>query len=518
MAVTVTTDLVLVSNCDAQTDWANTAALEPDYKKQGTNSLACAVSKNAIKTFTYDPTGTMDLSVSGGHFYFWIASSIASYIEPLEIGSTNSGIMVRFTDSGSNYKQYHVAGSDIWDGSWRCFVINLASTDTTNHVHSSSGTTDFSIIDNVQITVDASNSGNLRNVPANFWIDVLRVGTGLTATGTSFNLANIAFIAESNTNAYGILENIEGTIFCQGKLNIGSGATTTTFTSENESLVFRGEFPMGGYVADSLYQVNYTGSGLTADISALSVKAAGTTANARYVWDADDTNISYDMTGSSLTRAGLVTFTGSGNSVKQSVFNDCLQVDPASSMPFEDNTISNYGGTDGAVNWPGGTTVKNCTFIDNSRAIEVTQTTTQSYSGLIFIGENGSTTYATHLNNGGTSITINKSNSSNPQYYVATGGGVVTYAASITIDVHVEDDAASDLVGALVYIDEDDETPHIVNTTTDANGDVSSSYSGAATTGTARIRKYGYKPYKGTVALDSDINLNITLVTDPQQT
>lgn len=513
--MTVTANLTLITDCDAITGWTGPDSVEPDNKVQGTNSVDWYISKNGRSTGTYNPTGTWDLSDANTHLYFWINCSVASYIEPLKTGTAaSSGITVRLTDTGGNYREWHVTGSDVWDGAWTCFVVD---TRNTSNIYAQSGTMSWSTIDSYSIYVDATNSGNLRNVPANFWMDVIRAGTGLTITGVE-DLASAAAIDENTTNRYGILQNIEGTIFSQGRLQIGDGATSTTFTSDNESLVFRGDFPAGGYVSDTLYQVLFDGSGCTADLTALSVKAAGTTDNARYVWDANDTNITYDMVGCSLTRAGLVSFTGSGNSIYQTIFNDCLQVDPANSIPFENNTISNYGGTDGAIKWPGSTTVNTCTFIDNSRAIEVNQTTDQTYNGLLFSGENGTTTYATHLDNGGTSITINKSNGSNPLYYVATGGGVITYAASISIGIHVEDQGAVDVSVALVYIDEDDTAPYIINTTTDANGDVSGSYSGAATTGTLRIRKYGYKPYKGTVALDQDINLNITLISDPQQT
>ena len=72
--------------------------------------------------------------------------------------------------------------------------------------------------------------------------------------------------------------------------------------------------------------------------------------------------------------------------------------------------------------------------------------------------------------------------------------------------------------GAYVYVDEDLELAgNIVNTTTDVNGDVSTSYSGAATSATIRVRKYGYKPYVTTISLLTNSATNVRLVTDPQQ-
>ncbi len=90
--------------------------------------------------------------------------------------------------------------------------------------------------------------------------------------------------------------------------------------------------------------------------------------------------------------------------------------------------------------------------------------------------------------------------------------------SSSSIDIYVQDQAKIKVVGAFVYINDDDAGASELNTTTNGNGEVSGSYSGAVSVATLRIRKYGYKPFTDTVDLSSDINRTITLITDPQQT
>ena len=116
-------------------------------------------------------------------------------------------------------------------------------------------------------------------------------------------------------------------------------------------------------------------------------------------------------------------------------------------------------------------------------------------------------------------LTVNKANGTNFSTWTAGGSATVNIVASVSIGVHVQDQSASDVVGALVYIDEDlGSAGDIINTTTNSTGDVSTSYSGVATNATVRVRKYGFKPYVGTISLTSDSQTNVTLITDPQQT
>jgi hypothetical protein len=93
-------------------------------------------------------------------------------------------------------------------------------------------------------------------------------------------------------------------------------------------------------------------------------------------------------------------------------------------------------------------------------------------------------------------------------------------SAGVTIDVNVKDQAGANVQTALVYIDDDlGAAGNITNTTTDVNGNITqATYNGAETTATLRVRKYGYKPFVGTITLLSNSATNVILITDPQQT
>ena len=114
-------------------------------------------------------------------------------------------------------------------------------------------------------------------------------------------------------------------------------------------------------------------------------------------------------------------------------------------------------------------------------------------------------------------LTVNKANGTNFTTW-ASAGGTVDIVSSVSIAINVKDQLAAPVVGALVYVDEDlAAAGEIVNTVTDVNGDVNTSYSGGAPSATVRVRKYGFKPYVGTISLGSDSTTNVTLITDPQQ-
>jgi len=512
MAASVTANLTLITNGeDDSGDWGNTDGTDTEVFIQNTGSESWYVAKNNTSTATFDAYSAngntaFDMSATDTHLYFWIYSTVAL----LNGTKDNSGLTVRIEDGSANYKEWKVAGRDTWDGRWTCFIQNINAT-----ADSSSGTLSYTDIQTIKFYVNASGT-SYRSSPANYWIDVIRFGTGLTITGTAWDFEDVAAVDEAIANKYGVINLVEGVLFCQGRLIVGdaTGSVTTTLSSANETLYF-----LDRPVSTGLYKLSAVASGsatTTFAIDGLVCKTVGTT---RADIDFSDTDLgTCTLENSTFLSMGLVSF-DANTTVQDSKFNNCLQIDP-STASFTKNTISNYVGTEGgSLLWPGGSTCTYCTFANCDYGIEITQVVDQTFTGHLFDDEAGN--YDVGLS-GGTSITVTKAGlpAANPNSYYdhTTSGDTVTFVASINIDIHVEDQAAADIASAYVYIDEDDESPFILNTTTDGNGEVSDSYSGAATSGILRIRKYGYKPYKGTVSLTTDINVNITLITDPQQT
>lgn len=117
-------------------------------------------------------------------------------------------------------------------------------------------------------------------------------------------------------------------------------------------------------------------------------------------------------------------------------------------------------------------------------------------------------------------LTLNKVNGANPITSLPSGDTIVKIQASITLEMVVTDENGDEVSGAYAYIDDNDTSPYILNTTTNASGIASTSYVGAAVVGSRwRVRKYGYKPYRQLVDISSEsISLPVTLIADPQQT
>lgn len=459
MAATVTanlTDITLGEAAD-DADWTGEDGNSTEVFRQGSASQAWIVGKNSNETAVFDAFANngavFDLSATGTHLYITMKCDIAPYIDKLRFalqsdtahGSSTSGTTWwTVVDNTTNIE---------WYGEWYTFVLDVNSTATDAD---STGTLDLSAITDVHINVDNSNSGNIRSIE-NTYIDGIRFGTGLTITGTAWDWADVAAIDANSSNKWDIIQQVGPGVFrVQGQLKIGNGATTTTPSSSNETIYFLDPSSAGaaggalGKLASAFYDVTIQGSGCTVDFNNVSM-LAGT--NTPFTIDASDTNLptsSVDWAGGTILGGGGISLKSS-QSYKNMSFVGCGQIDPSTST-FENNTISDYIGTEGgALLWPGGTTVKNCSFINCDQGIEITQTSNQTFDNLIFDDAAGN--FDVHLNNGGTSINVSKNNGSNPNSYTATGGGVVTFVgASVTVKAKVVTDAGVNIQNARVFV------------------------------------------------------------------
>lgn len=442
MAVTVTANLTDVTLGESTDDsyWTGEDGYSTEVYRQGNSAQAWVVSKNASETASFDcysKSGLVDMSGSGVHLYITVRCDIAPFIDYLRValqsdtahGSSSSGTYWwTIVDNTSNIE---------WYGEWKTFVldVNNSSTDA-----DSSGTLDLSGVTDVKVNVDNSNSGNIRSIE-NTYIDCIRFGTGLTLTGTAWDFDDVAAIDASNTYKYDVVRKVGPGIFeVNGTITIGNGATTTTPSISNQTLFFPDKSTAGeaggplGKIASTFYNLVIDGTATVCDFNNFSLIASSTYP---FYLDADYASLpsnSIDWDGGVVVEASAVDFDDTQSIIGVS-FVDCGQIDPTT-CEFENNTISGYSGTDGALLWPGGTTVNNCQFTSNDRAVEITQASNQTFDALFF----DSNTYDVHLNNGGTNINVSKNNSSDPTSYVATGGGTVTFVgASVTTQVTVKD-------------------------------------------------------------------------------
>lgn len=500
MAVSVTANLTNIFDGSSATNWTSGrgVSVSTEVFIQGTNALAGIVAKNTNDTWDYDyyaDNGNTNLNVSATdtHIYFWMKCDIAPFIDYIRLGLRSDTARGAATTGDYNWIVVDNTVNIEWGGEWRCFVVDINATAST-----STGTLDLSACDDIYFVVDNSNSGNIRSIE-NTYIDVCRHGTGLTMTGTAWDMTDVAADDNLVANKYGILQNINGVLFSQGRLTVGSGATTTTPASANEDVVFVDPSTQGqqggalGSVSSTLYQLNFTGSGLSGTFANTSFKSAGATDNSRFVFDASDTNItSLTFDAGTIQRAGLVSF-AAGLSATNLNFVNCFQITP-SSATFTGNTISDYVGTEGgALLWNGGTTTNSCTFVNCDEGVEITQTTNQTFQSLIFDDAVGN--FDVHLNNGGTSIEVAKTGTpaANPNSYTATGGGVVTFTASYD---HVLTNLELNTEVTYVKVSDGSVLFHVENATTaDGGGKYKTTYThGGIDTVNVLIHHISYQP------------------------
>lgn len=500
MAATVTANLTLLDDNDNSGNWGGTDGADAyNTHIQGTNSESWQVSKNSSETAAWNDGASHDMSTTNTHLYLWFKSDLTNYY---------TTVKVQIISTTGNYREYEIANqtTKIWNGAWRCFVLDLTGGTET-------GTFDSSDVNDIEITVDNSASGNIRSV-INNWIDVMRYGTGLTVTGTTFDITDIAAIDQLEANQYGVLENIQDIIFAQGQVIIGNGTTTTTFSSSNEVLVFKNE----PYIKSGSYQLKLQGSGNTSVIDAFTLRASGTTITHRFIFDASDTTSDITIDGISVTRAALTTFS-SVTDIQNFTFNNCFQVNPGTGT-FKYGSILNYVGTaGGALLWPSDdSNISDITFAICDEDVEITAASDSAPAFSNIVHDDNSGDYDVN-NTSGASVTVALSGTSNGNSYT---GSLVTFSSSSTLILTVKDESGAALGDAYAYIDDDNITPFIMNTTTNATtGIASTAWTGGSVAGaTWRVRKYGYKPFKviADVPASGTKDIPVTMVADPQQT
>lgn len=451
MAATVVANMTLIDDAESATTWS-TGSLDAAKFVQGSNAVGFYMSKNNRSSVTITPS-TSKAWATGDHLYFWLSSDVASKSEPQTTGTTTpSGLTVRVTLANGAYREWHVAGSDTWDGGWRCFVMDLGHTGT--HLYASSGTfSSASNIASVTYYIDLSNSGNIRNVPANHYGDVIRVGTGLTAYGaTAFDLADIAAEDEKVANRYGVLENIDGIIFAQGEVILGdnTGTNQCNFSSQDEKLVYltRNGTDGFGLVSSTLYKFNAVGNATGSTDILMGVKVGtGDTATGRsgsdiiggsganVTVDLDDGNVnSVKLYGSKFQNLkGTVDATGlvAADEIMGTFIDGCDRLDPGAAT-YRNITVLNSVAiaTDGAVIWASDTDIQNSSFLNNSRAVvfESSTGTPFTWTGLNFAGN----TYDVR-NESGTAIVINVSNGNAGTKEEASGTITINNTVNTTI-------------------------------------------------------------------------------------
>lgn len=364
MAGSITQDLIDISLAESATGWTGLSGqLDSEVFKEGANAWTYQTPKNAVGSATFTPAANINMTANytTPHLYWTMRCDVFPFCEAYNAAaspvSTNSGLMVRVTDGSGNYTQWHVSGSDIWDGSWALWVLDL--TNTTN-VHSTSGTLSLADVDIITWYTDNSNSGNIRIID-NTWLDAVRYGDGLIASSAAaeaFSFQDIADDDALTANWYGVIQETDGVLFCQGKLVIGtdtgdSPQRAANFVSSGETVYFPDRL-----VSTSHYAIVGKAAAVSSpnyptdiSISGLVTKTVGTQGAEVDFSDTDINSLAID--GSTFIDMGTMQFLGNGSSpvsatITNNVFNGCGTTTFNSSVVATGNGWTNCGQITGA--------------------------------------------------------------------------------------------------------------------------------------------------------------------------
>ena len=525
----------VIANCDGLVDsiggtWAELGgggiSYNTDQYLTGAGSIGHVyASKSGFGYYTTN--ATYDFSGGGaeeGQFiYIWINISSSSAFDVL----ANNGFSFVVGTDTNNYRTYKLAGSGVgenngWSTGWKLFVFDPTIAGSIADV----GTFNLATINMVGLWMDTIVSVRADTI----FIDQVAIAKGLRAVDGTGSLDElVTYCAKTlSSRAWGVLQYKGRFFYSAGNLTIGDnvGQTLDTTLTSSGAIV--------GYETSEFYHdtngwilthpSTYNNITLEKHASFLTHYQADNTslfghtdAPLRMTTEAGAT---YTATGGGFEGLSATTLDSDQN-ISNAVITACKALSPNGALM----TNCSIGSTTETVT--GSLDLINSTDLDT-----LSKLTFNEYTGLYALYIPASITGTITLNNfvgdgsgtdvywAGTSGTliINKSNGTNFSTW-ASGGGIVSLVSSVSIGVNVKDQSAGNVVGALVYIDEDlGSAGDIVNTTTDVNGDVATSYSGGATSATVRVRKYGFKPYVGTISLASDSQTNVTLITDPQQT
>jgi len=330
VGIVVTKQIIDVSVADATTGWTGTSGqLDTESFKQGTGAFTYQTGKNGTGNGIFTPAVSIDMTANytTPHLYWTMRCDVFPFTELLNTGATNSGLMLKVTDDVGEFVQWHVAGSDTWDGSWKNFIFDLTNT---ANIHSTSvGTLTLSAVESIEWITDNSNSGTIRIID-NTWLDAVRYGEGLLATSvaldpasTTFNFQDIADVDKLTANYYGVIQETDGVLFVQGTLQIGKDnafdGPVTNFLSESETLVF-----LDRVISDTHHALIFESSGLLfseSNVSGLVCKTVGTTG--AELKDVTGGAMSLSIDSSTFINMGDVSFTNGSTLVESSRFENC---------------------------------------------------------------------------------------------------------------------------------------------------------------------------------------------------
>ena len=232
-AQTITPNLILVADFNQATNTNNMgsgqgASLESDFYYEGTScySRKCTGAGSFTGFSTLGPVNPP----AGNHYYVWADNLTPGLVDT----RANLGMCLTVGSGGTAYRKYAVSGSEDSFSGWNCYVADPSLTgDQTVGNPSNSQTVGFGLT-----TTANTNRSNLG-------IDVIRFGTGLTASGggtpdPDLTFSDIATQNDNTSNRWGVFQGIGTSSYrMQGDTRIGidDASSPTVFVASNQTLL-----------------------------------------------------------------------------------------------------------------------------------------------------------------------------------------------------------------------------------------------------------------------------------------
>jgi len=517
-APSYTTDLQLITEAESTDNWSALGggqaglSAETDFFIQNTYCVSKQIS-NALKGMIYN-YGSQITPVINTHFFVWLYSTTPGLLDTLQ----NGGMRVTIGTGTGDYNEFHVKGkTEYIYGGWLCFPIRYRTDETGSPPYRTKTGTPG---DNPQYF-----GGQLKTINSikgiNLGIDVIRYGTGIYITdgevGNVANFVNAAAQNDSQNNRWGVLMSQAGGYALQGRFVIGQdnsyNPAAARFEASNAMIVLT-DTP---HTLSDFTQIIIDHASTVFNLTNITILALGINNPGKLIFNNASTISA--LTGCTFANIGI-TILRAGVTANGCTWRNSALITQNSAI-LTGCVFNGTQDTEKQLMTDDLGKISNCQFISpgTGHAIRIDIPGTYTFSGNTFsgFGANG-TTDACIYNNSGGLVKILLGASEQPT--IRNGSGATTeFPTSVTLTMTVKDEVGEPIVGAFAYIDDDDQTPYIMNTTTNESGIATIGYEGEAVQSSRwRVRKYGYKNFKQLIDISgSNINLPITLIADPQQ-
>lgn len=544
--------------------------------REGSGAISCRIAgANAdggllFDYYTANGNTYLNLTTAGNEVIaVWLLCTSVSAM----LAATSGGAYILAQSSSETgnsaptvYAKWYISGANVYPGGWVLFMV-----DTRKTASYTAGSPNLAQIRRIGVGIALiAAPPTLRS--DNIYVDALWYGRPIyKVVGDGATTATWQdFITHSAGANNGLIEDVGGAVLLSCGLRIGDGAqaaTTTFLDATNKVLVFkRRPYYQGGATQEGLNYADYyllDGQGAAAQRTSITLGAVVGAGDTRQglmggmIRSSDPTNVTWkvdfatDKADLSAVKLYGVTIAGAKGGVlldnnaggTEATLCSCTIINSGEVSPgttgngaeiLNSNIVDPLGGT--AANrgllLPATHRIKAVNFITTGSPatqhllrIDASGTLDIIFDGLKWYGDytSGTLWHGELSNASQATITAVLSNLSNPTTteFDKTGhaSSSITTSTSVALKMIVTDEAGDPVAEALAYIDDNDQTPFILNTTTDEFGVAQTSYTGASVNGSRwRVRKYGYKQFKQLVDIGSeDITLYVTLAVDPQQ-